>query len=242
MTVFLIALGVIAVVLSIGLSISATFNVTYDKGWKTTVTILGREREIKLTKLLSFILFPDKSAQEVKKGRNKSKAKETHGEQPAKSTDDAEKKSPKKKGGQKGKKTKNQSKPNYIQRVLNEEGILGIFHLISNTIQSASTAVNTLFSGFHIYLIYVKMIIGGGDAFDIADKYGSICKYYFPIKGFILNNKNVDDYDETFYADFIAPSSEYAFQFIGSINAGTLLRVILSAGKTFLFNLLSNKQ
>ena len=241
MTVFLIVIGVFAVVLAVVLSLSATFTVTYEGGWSTTVRLLGRDREIKLTKILSFILFPERSAQEVKKGKNKpapaqkSDSEKKDGEGVKKNNDNEKNKEKSKE------KPKKPVKPNYIERVLKEDGIIGILLLISNMLQSASSAVSTLFRGFHIYLIYVKMIIGGGDAFDIANKYGSVCKYYFPIKGFILNSKNVDDYDEVFYADFIAPSSEYGFRFIGSINVATLLRVVLSAGKTFLVNLIKNK-
>ena len=65
------------------------------------------------------------------------------------------------------------------------------------------------------------MIIGGGEAGDIGQKYGAICGIYYPIKGFILNGMKVDQYDDYIVPDFIAPASEYEFQFIGSINVAS---------------------
>jgi hypothetical protein len=85
------------------------------------------------------------------------------------------------------------------------------------------------------------MIIGGGDAADIAQTYGSMCGIYYPIKGAILNGMKVDQYDDYITADFIAPRSEYEFQLICSINIKLLLKVALKAGKVFLVNLIKNK-
>ena len=85
------------------------------------------------------------------------------------------------------------------------------------------------------------MIIGGGDAASIAEKFGAICGWYYPLKGIILNQMKVDQYDDLLVPDFIAPRSEYEFQFIGSISVGLLAKVGLKAVKTFLVNYIKNK-
>lgn len=85
------------------------------------------------------------------------------------------------------------------------------------------------------------MIIGGGEAGDIGQKYGAICGIYYPLKGFILNGMKVDQYDDYIVPDFIAPASEYEFQFIGSINVALILKVGLKAGAVFVTNLIKNK-
>jgi hypothetical protein len=113
--------------------------------------------------------------------------------------------------------------------------------LISNLLQTAGSALTTLFKGLHIYSLYVKMIIGGSDAADIGQTYGTMCGIYYPIKGFILNGMKVDQYDDLIMPDFIAPRSEYEFQFIGSVNVKLLLKVALRAGKVFIVNLIKNK-
>ena len=85
------------------------------------------------------------------------------------------------------------------------------------------------------------MIIGGGDAASVAEKYGSICSWYYPLKGVITTQMKVDNYDDLIEADFIAPRSEYELQFIGSISVGLLVKVGLKAGKVFLVNFIKNK-
>ena len=241
----LIALAIIFLSVTGILSISATFTVIYDKKWTTTVKVLWFEREIKLSSILNFILFPDKAAQEArskqeKKPEEKSPEDKKAEAKPAekKSTPVAQDKTQKKDDAP----AKKESKPNYIKKLFDEEGIVGILLLISNMFQTASSALNTLFRGFHIYSLYVKMIIGGGDAADVAEKYGSICSYYYPVKGFILNGMTVDEYDELFIPDFIAPRSEYGFQLIGSISIRLLLRMGFSAVKTFLVNMIQNNK
>lgn len=67
MIVFLIILAVFAVIIAAILSVSATFTVVYDGNWSTRVKVLWIEKDIVLTKILSFILFPEKSADDVKK-------------------------------------------------------------------------------------------------------------------------------------------------------------------------------
>lgn len=60
MVVFLIILAVIVLITSVILSISATFTITYNSSWKTTVKLLWIDKEIELSEVLSFVLFPEK--------------------------------------------------------------------------------------------------------------------------------------------------------------------------------------
>lgn len=246
----LIALAIIFLSITGILSVSATFTVIYDGKWTTTVKVLWYEREIKLSSIINFILFPDKAAHDARK---KQEEKSAQKQEPVKKAEtkpaennSAEQKpanasQPKtKKGGNTP--AKKEAKPNYLQKLFDEDGIVGILLLISNMFQTASSAINTLFRGFHIYSLYVKMIIGGGDAADVAQTYGSICSYYYPVKGIILNGMTVDEYDEIFVPDFIAPRSEYGLQLIGSISIRLLLRMGFSAVKTFLVNMIQNNK
>jgi hypothetical protein len=241
MKVFLIILAVLVVIIALILSLSAEFTIIFDNGWTTRIKVLFVEKDIELSKILSFILFPEKAAAEVSSERSKqdksnssnkkqkpnnSKVDVKVKEEPAKKDENVQKAEP---------------KPNAIKKILDEDGVVGIMLLISNLIETASSAVTTLFKGLHIYSLYVKMIIGGGDAADIAQTYGSMCGIYYPIKGAILNGMKVDQYDDYITADFIAPRSEYEFQLICSINIKLLLKVALKAGKVFLLNLIKNK-
>jgi hypothetical protein len=229
MKVFLIILAVLALIFAIILSLSAEFTVIYENGWHTKIRILFFEKDIELSKLLSFVLFPEKAAQDKKAEKEESKEETAQETQAEEAQESAEVKHIKK------------EKKNYIQKILDEDGIVGIMLLISNLLQTAGKAVTTLIKGLHIYSLYVKMIIGGGDAADIGNKYGEVCGIYYPIKGFILNSMKVDMYDDFIQPDFIAPGSEYEFQLIASINIALLLRVALRAGKVFLINLIKNK-
>ena len=74
MKVFLIIVGVLFLLGVIICSLSATFTIIYDNKWKTTIQVLWIEKDIELTKLLSFIFFPEKAAEKVK---NKNKDEET---------------------------------------------------------------------------------------------------------------------------------------------------------------------
>lgn len=118
---------------------------------------------------------------------------------------------------------------------------MGIMLFVSNMVESASGAISTLFRGFHIYSLYVKILVGGGDADTIARAYGKICKYYYPLKGAIINGMKVDNYNDWIAPDFIMPQNEYGLQFIGSLSVGTILHVVLSAGKIFVVNLIKDK-
>ncbi len=243
MKVFLIILAVLLVINFIILSLSAELTIVFDNGWHTKIRVLFIEKDIELSKILSFILFPEKAAQSAKEERENEKAdiSEDKSEEPPK---DIAQQVPKEKVEEKqpdaDKKAKPQKK-NYIQKIIDEDGVVGLLLLSSNLFQTASSAVTTLIKGLHIYSLYVKMIIGGGDAADIAEKYGSLCGFYYPIKGYILHSMKVDMYDDYIQPDFIAPRSEYEFQIIMSINVALLVKVLLKAGKVFLVNLIRNK-
>lgn len=238
MVVFLIILAVIILIISAVLSVSATFTVTYNSSWKTTVKLLWIEKEIELSKILSFVVFPEKKAAERKadlKTKAKSNNKADREEKP--SAEEAEK-------GQAEDNKLKENKPkkeNYIKDIWNKEGIVGIMSFVSNLFETASDAILTLFRGFHIHSLYVKILVGGNDAADTAQAYGRVCRYYYPLKGMILNGMKVDNYDDWIAPDFIAPRNEYGLQFIGSISVLTVLRVLFSAGKTYLINIIKNK-
>ena len=232
MKVFLIILAVLLILLFLVLSLSAEFTIVYDNGWSTVIRVLFIEKDIELSKILSFVLFPEKAAEQAKAEKQEQKEETKQQEiekEPEKSKEITDKQSEK------------IEKKNYISKIIDEDGIVGIMLLISNLLQTASSAVTTLIKGLHIYSLYVKMIIGGGDAADIGEKYGDICGFYYPIKGFILSSMKVDMYDDYIQPDFIAPRSEYEFQVIMSINVALLLRVLLRAGRVFLVNLIKNK-
>lgn len=248
MKVFLIILAVLIVLFAIILSLSAEATIIYDKGWKTSVQVLFIKKDIELGKLINFILFPDKAGKQA--AEEKRKKKENKENKENKETDGQEQKEAKKPVQSTGAhptdeaKTEQQpeaKKQNFITKLIDEEGIVGILTLVSNLLETASTAMTTLFRGLHIYSLYVKMIIGGGDAAQIAQDYGKICGIYYPIKGVILNGMKVDQYDDLIEPDFIAPQNEYEFQLIASINVALLLKVGIKAGITFLKNMIKNK-
>lgn len=248
MKVFLIILAVLIVLFAIILSLSAEATIIYDKGWKTSVQVLFIKKDIELGKLINFILFPDKAGKQA--AEEKKKKKENKENKENKETDGQEQKEAKKPvqstGAQPTDEAKTEQQPeakkqNFITKLIDEEGIVGILTLVSNLLETVSTAMTTLFRGLHIYSLYVKMIIGGGDAAQIAQDYGKICGIYYPIKGVILNGMKVDQYDDLIEPDFIAPQNEYEFQLIASINVALLLKVGIKAGITFLKNMIKNK-
>ena len=248
MKVFLIILAVLIVLFAIILSLSAEATIIYDKGWKTSVQVLFIKKDIELGKLINFILFPDKAGKQA--AEEKKKKKENKENKENKETDGQEQKEAKKPVQSTGEKPTDEAKTeqqpeakkqNFITKLIDEEGIVGILTLVSNLLETVSTAMTTLFRGLHIYSLYVKMIIGGGDAAQIAQDYGKICGIYYPIKGVILNGMKVDQYDDLIEPDFIAPQNEYEFQLIASINVALLLKVGIKAGITFLKNMIKNK-
>ena len=229
MKVFLIILAVLFVIFAVILSLSAEFTIVFENGWSSKLRILFIEKDIELSRILSFILFPEKAAADAKEEHKDDKSVQEASHKEVKSETDAAQEKVKK------------EKKNYIKKIYDDEGVVGIMLLVSNLIQTAGSAISTLIKGLHIYSLYVKMIIGGGDAADIGEKYGEICGVYYPIKGFILNSMKVDLYDDYVQPDFIAPSSEYEFQLIASMNVALLLRILLKAGRVFLVNLIKNK-
>lgn len=257
MKVLLIIVGVLVLIGVLICSLSATFTIIYDNKWKTTIQVLWIEKDIELTKILSFILFPDKAAEKVKKNKAKKNepAKELPREpqQEEKAVEKAKedvititdsetgetvaeiKKEP---PASEENKAEQPKKSNFIKNMWDKDGIVGIMEFVTNLLETAGSAINALFRGFHIYSLYVKIIVGGNDAADIANTYGKICKYYYPLKGIVLNGMKVDNCDDMIMPDFIAPSSEYGLQLIGSLSVGALLKMLLKAGKTFVINII----
>lgn len=257
MKTFLIILAVIVLLFAIILSLSAEATVIYDNGWHTTVQVLFIKKDVELSKILNFVLFPDKAGKEAAEKQKEKKKNKADSAKPViqenkeeikqvtepkndkKETNDnsevkAEPEKPKTEPNQ-------QPKKNPISKIIDEDGIVGIMLLASNLVETLNTAVITLFKGLHIYSLYVKMIVGGADADEIARAYGRICGFYYPLKGMILNGMKVDQYDDYIQPDFIAPANEYGFQLIASINIALILKIGIKAGAKFLVNLIKNK-
>ncbi len=258
MKVFLIILAVLVLLFAFILSLSAELTVVYDNGWHTSVQVLFIKKDIELSKILNFILFPDKAgkqAAEKKKEKKKDNSKkskpveEPKAETPiepvfeveAEKTAETVKKTETKTVEADASKPKAEPKKNPIAKIIDEDGIVGIMLLASNLVETLNTAVTTLFRGLHIYSLYVKMIVGGADAEEIARAYGRICGFYYPLKGMILNGMKVDQYDDYIQPDFIAPFNEYGFQLIASMNVALILKIGIKAGTKFLVNLIKNK-
>ena len=256
MKTFLIIVAVLAVIIIAILSLSATVTLVYDKGWHTTVQILFIKKDIVLSKILSFILFPEKKAEEVakesedkkknKKGK-KGKDNETPAEKVADVAVEAEEKSLETDESEKteeveDKKGQQPPKSNPIKKLWDTQGIVGMLDLFTNVAETANNAVLTLFRGLHIYSLYVMILVGGGDADLIARAYGTLCRYYYPLKGMILNGMKVDNYDDYLQPDFIAERTEFEFQLIASINVKLILKVGFKAVFIFIKNLIINKK
>lgn len=242
MITFLIIVAVLVVIIIAVLSLSATFTVVYDKKWTTTVSFLFIEKEISLSKILSFVLFPEKAANDAvkKEKKKKQKLKENNDPNPVETVKTEVKEEIAEKAQEKVK--EKQAKPNPLVKLWNDEGIVGIFSLISNLVETANSAILTLIRGLHIYSLYVMIIVGGYDADIIGRTYGTVCQYYYPVKGIILNQMKVDNYDDVIIPDFIADKSEFEFQLIASVNVKLILKVALKAGIVFLKNFLENKK
>lgn len=242
MKVFLIILIVLIVLFAFILSLSAEATIIYDKGWKTSVQVLFIKKDIELGKIINFILFPDKAGKQAAEEKKKKKeSKKAQNQEQKVNENPTENTQPQAENEEISEQVPAQKKQNFITKLIDEEGIVGILTLVSNLLETVSTAMTTLFRGLHIYSLYVKMIIGGGDAAQIAQDYGRICGIYYPIKGVILNGMKVDQYDDLIEPDFIAEQNEYEFQLIASINVALLLKVGIKAGITFLKNMINNK-
>ena len=242
MKVFLIILIVLIVLFAFILSLSAEATIIYDKGWKTSVQVLFIKKDIELGKIINFILFPDKAGKQAAEEKKKKKeSKKAQNQEQKADKNPMENTQPQAENEEISEQVPEQKKQNFITKLIDEEGIVGILTLVSNLLETVSTAMTTLFRGLHIYSLYVKMIIGGGDAAQIAQDYGRICGIYYPIKGVILNGMKVDQYDDLIEPDFIAEQNEYEFQLIASINVALLLKVGIKAGITFLKNMINNK-
>lgn len=255
MKVFLIVLAVIVLLIVFILSLSAEATVVYDGGWKTTVQVLFIKKDIELSKILNFVLFPDKAgkaaAEKSNKKKNKPpKEKDSLSTEPMPKADNKAEKCDdeiiveadiKNNNDNSNNAEPKQKSPNMITKIIDEDGIVGIMTLVSNLIETLNTAVTTLFRGLHIYSLYVSILVGGADAAEIATAYGKICGVYYPVKGMILNGMKVDRYDDYIQPDFIAERNEYEFQLIASMSVGLVLKIGIKAGFTFLLNLIKNK-
>lgn len=272
MTVFLIILAVLAVLFILLLNLSATFTVIYDKGWKTRISVLFFEKDIELSKLLSFLLFPEKRAkQKAQEKENKKSAKDdaqqvNAEDTPAKAVTQAKATeqetvlseavssseaqstentpAPESKAEQENPQDEPAAtaKPNPIAKIWNEEGIVGILSLAANALQSANSAIITLIRGLHIYSLYVMIIVGGADAAATAQKYAHLCSWYYPVKGMIKSTMKVDRYDDVIQPDFLADVTEFEMQFIGSISVGLLLKTALKAAAVFVKTIIQDKK
>lgn len=257
MKVFLIVLAVIVLLIVFILSLSAEATVVYDGGWKTTVQVLFIKKDVELSKILNFVLFPDKAGKAAAEKSNKKKNKPTEEKDllSTEATPKADNKTEKcdcddeiiveadikNNNDNSNNAEPKQKSPNMITKIIDEDGIVGIMTLVSNLIETLNTAVTTLFRGLHIYSLYVSILVGGADAAEIATAYGKICGVYYPVKGMILNGMKVDRYDDYIQPDFIAERNEYEFQLIASMSVGLVLKIGIKAGFTFLLNLIKNK-
>ncbi|WP_308617880.1 hypothetical protein [uncultured Eubacterium sp.] len=257
MKTFLIILAVIVLIFAIILSLSAEATIIYDNGWHTTVQVLFIKKDVELSKILNFVLFPDKAGKEAAEKQKEKEKNKTDSAKPViqenkeeikqvtEPNNDIKETNINSEVTAEPEKTKTESnqqtKKNPIAKIIDEDGIVGIMLLASNLVETLNTAVITLFKGLHIYSLYVKMIVGGADADEIARAYGRICGFYYPLKGMILNGMKVDQYDDYIQPDFIAPANEYEFQLIASINIALILKIGIKAGAKFLVNLIKNK-
>ena len=239
MKVFLIIVAVLAVIIIAILSLSATVTLVYDKGWHTKIQILFIEKDIVLSKILSFVLFPDKKNKETQTPIEKVSDVAVEAEEKSLETDETQKTEEVK---SEDKKSEQPPKPNPLKKIWDTQGIVGILDLLTNVAETANNAVLTLFRGLHIYSLYVMILVGGGDADLIARAYGTLCKYYYPLKGMILNGMKVDNFDDYIQPDFLAERTEFEFQLIASINVKLILKVGFKAVFIFIKNLIINKK
>ena len=268
MTAFLIVLAILVVIFAFILSIRATFFITYDNGWSTRVKVLFFEKDIKLSELLSFVLFPKETAEaaadnkkskkqkqvneteekneksvETEKSVEKSTATELTGEETGtgshRNSSESNNETTQQTSDKKEKPTK--QKPNFIKEIYDKDGICGIMGLVSTLYYTVVSAMTTLIKDFYISQLYVKIITGGSDAAEIAKNHGRVCSFYYPFIGAVRNGMKVKNYEEEIYADFLAPYTETGLDLVISLSVKNLLGIVLSAGKTFLVNFIKNK-
>ena len=82
MKTFLIILAVIVLIFAIILSLSAEATVVYDNGWHTTVQVLFIKKDVELSKILNFVLFPDKAGKEAAEKQKEKKKNRTDSAKP----------------------------------------------------------------------------------------------------------------------------------------------------------------
>ena len=158
----MIIVGVLVVLIALLMSMSATLTLIYDGGWHTSVQVLFIKKDIVLSQILSFILFPENPLSRTKKkGKEKKENKKDTTEPTPENTPTEEEKRPRRcQNSRRAKKRplrrKKAPKPNYFQQLWDKDGVIGYLLLISNLVETASSAVTTLFRGFHIYSLYVK--------------------------------------------------------------------------------------
>ena len=75
MKVFLIILAVIVFLVAVILSLSAEATIIYDNGWHTSVQILFIKKDVELSKILNFVLFPEKAGKEAAEKKKQKKNK-----------------------------------------------------------------------------------------------------------------------------------------------------------------------
>ena len=273
MKALLIIFAVLAVLIIAICSLSATITLVYDKGWQTKLQILFIEKDIVLSEVLSFLLFPDKKGTEAAEKKNNEKVEQSSNESNPENKVDTvdnsvENLTPEEfeklaKSYENAKDADNSSteetnetvdenkqqpaenkpaKSNPLKKLWDNEGVLGILELLTNVLDTANYAILTLIRGLHIYSLYVMIIVGGWDAADIGEKYGDLCRYYYPLKGILLNQLRIDEYDDYIQPDFLAEVNEYEFQLIASISVGLLLKVGIKAVSVFLKNFFAAKK
>ncbi|MDE6156463.1 MAG: hypothetical protein K2F67_08510, partial [Eubacterium sp.] len=184
MKIFLIILAVLVLIIALICSLSATVTLIYDKGWHTKIQVLFIEKDIVLSEILNFILFPEKKAKDVaEEGKKKKKDKKTKKEEQAEKSKSAEKNEPVKaetveitegedgptavfkaekdetKTADDKKQTPAKPKSNPIKKMWDEEGVVGILSFVSNLLETANSAISTLIRGLHIYSLYVMILV-----------------------------------------------------------------------------------
>lgn len=144
MKVFLIILAVIVLLIVFILSLSAEATVVYDGGWKTTVQVLFIKKDIELSKILNFVLFPDKAGKAAAEKSNKKKNKPPKEKDsvPTEAVPKADSKAEKvedeiiveadiKNNNDNSNNAESQQKSsNMITKIIDEDGIVGIMTLV----------------------------------------------------------------------------------------------------------------